>query len=66
MPVWDRGAASFSTNRSSAKPGYLSAQAGFIDEGEARRIEIELAVKLVAATLQEVGTILLQCMCGLF
>jgi len=50
----------------SAKPRHFRAQAGFIDEDEARRIEIELAVEPVAATLQKVGTLLLQCMCGLF
>ncbi|MBB4244357.1 hypothetical protein GGD54_005124 [Rhizobium tropici] len=31
-----------------------------------RRIEIELAVEPVAPTLQKVGALLLQCMCGLF
>jgi hypothetical protein len=66
MPVGDRGAASISARGSSAKPGHLRAQACFINEDEARRIEIELAVEPVLATLQEIGTLLLQCMCGLF
>jgi hypothetical protein len=51
---------------SSAKPRHLRAQAGFINEDEPRWIEIELAVEPVLATLQEVWTLLLQCMCGLF
>jgi len=38
----------------------------FVLRPEARRIEIEFAVEPVLATLQEIGTLLLQCMCGLF
>lgn len=66
MAVWDGGATSLSANGSSAKPLHLRARAGFIDKDETRRIEIELAVKPVLATIQKVGTLLLQCMCGLF
>jgi len=53
-----------SARGSSAKPGHLRAQAGFINENEARWIEIELAVEPVLAMLQQVRTVLLQCMCG--
>jgi hypothetical protein len=51
---------------SSAKPRHFRAQAGFINEDEARRIEIELFVEPVLVTFQEVVAFLLQCMCGLF
>ncbi len=50
----------------SAKPRHFRAQAGFINEDEARRIEIELFVEPVLATFQEGVAFLLQCMCGLF
>lgn len=66
MAVRDRGAASISARCPSAKPGHLRAQASFIDEDESRWIEVELAIEPVATTLQEVGALLLQCMCGLF
>ena len=42
------------------------AQPYFIDADEACRIDIELAVEPVLATLQKIGALLLQCMCGLF
>jgi hypothetical protein len=51
---------------SSAKPRHLRAQAGFVNEDEVRRIEIELAGELVLATLQKVGTLLIQEIYGFF
>jgi len=44
----------------------ICAQTRFINEDEARRIDIELSGEPVAATLQKVGALLLQCRCGLF
>src|SRR5690606_12976797 len=37
-----------------------------VDEDQLRRIEVELAVEPGSATLHDVGTVLLQCVCGLF
>src|SRR5690606_10806240 len=41
-------------------------KAGLINEDQLRWVEIELNVEPGAAALQDVGAILLQCMCGLF
>ncbi|TCL87296.1 hypothetical protein C8J38_1311 [Rhizobium sp. PP-WC-2G-219] len=51
---------------SSTQAGQLCREAGFVNEHQLCRIEIELAVEPVSATLQDVGAVLLQCMCGLF
>ncbi|MBP2460177.1 hypothetical protein J3A65_000927 [Rhizobium sp. PvP014] len=45
MALQDRRTASISARGSSAKPRHLRAQAGVIDEDEARWVEVELAVK---------------------
>lgn len=60
------GPAAFAARRSSSQTRHLGRQAGLIDEDELRRIEIELTVEPVPASLQDVGAILLQYMCGLF
>jgi hypothetical protein len=56
----------FTAWRTTAQARHLGRQAGLIDEHEFCRIEIGLAVEPGAAALQDVGTILLQCMRGLF
>ena len=68
LPVAMRhaGPATLAARRSSTQAGHLRGQAGLVDEDQLRRIEIELAVEPVAAALQDVGAILLQCVCGLF
>lgn len=49
-----------------AKTWHRHAQTCLIDDGEARWIGIKLAVEPVLATPQEVGALLLQCICILF
>jgi hypothetical protein len=48
------------------QPRHLGRQSGLINEDEPGRIEIELTIEPSAAALQDVWTVLLQCMCGLF
>jgi len=48
------------------QPGHLGAGSSFVDEHEAVRVEVELALERRAAAHHDVGTILLRCMPGLF
>jgi hypothetical protein len=66
MAMWHASPAAFTAWRTSPQTRHLGRQSGLIDEDELCRIEIELAVEPGAAALQDVGAILLQCMCGLF
>lgn len=52
--------------RSAAQLGHFGVQASLIDEHRSGGGEIELTAELVATTLQQVGTFVLQFMCGLF
>jgi hypothetical protein len=64
--VWHAGPASLAARRSSAQACHLGRQTGLIDEDETGGIEVELAVEPGLPALQDVGTLLLQCVCGLF
>ena len=66
MAVRHAGPATLTTWRSSAQTRHLRRQACLVDEDQLRRIEIELAVEPGLTALQDVGPVLLQCMCGLF
>ena len=66
MAVRHASPAALTAWRPSPQTGHLCRQAGLVDKDELRRIEVELAVEPGATALQNVGTILLQCMCGLF
>ena len=46
--------------------GYLGAGAGLVDEDEALRVEIELALEPSPSAAQDVGSVLLRRMRGLF
>jgi hypothetical protein len=58
--------ARLTARRTSSQTRHLGRQTGFVDEDQLHRVEIELAVEPGAATLQDVGAILLQCVCGLY
>jgi hypothetical protein len=49
-----------------AQASHLGGQAALVDEDKLRRVEVGLALEPVAAPLQDIRTLLLQCMCGLF
>ena len=66
MAVRHAGPAALAKRRTTAQPSHLGRQAGLVDEHQFCRIEIELAVEPGAAAAQDVGAVLLQCMCGLF
>ena len=51
---------------SASQPGHFRRQSRLVDEDELGGIEIELAVKPGLPPLQDVGAVLLQCVCGLF
>ena len=46
--------------------GHVGGRPGFIDEDQALRFEIDLAVEPVMPLLQDVGTVLLDSMASLF
>jgi hypothetical protein len=52
--------------RTSPKSGHLGRQPGLVDEDQLCGIEIKLAVEPGLPPLQDVGAVLLQCVCGLF
>jgi hypothetical protein len=58
--------ASVTARRSASQPGHFRRQSRLVDEDELGGIEIELAVKPGLPPLQDVGAVLLQCVCGLF
>lgn len=66
MPMRNAGPAALTTACAAAQTSHLGGQAGLIDEDEAARVEFGLALEPVLAPLQDVGTLLLQCMGGLF
>ncbi len=66
MPMRHAGPATLTERRSSAQARHLRGEAGLINEGELRRVEIELTLEPGLPTPQNVGAVLLQCMCGLF
>ena len=62
----DAGPTTLAARRSSTQAGHLRGQSGLIDEDQSRRIEIELAIEPVPASLQDIGALLLQRVGGLF
>ncbi len=66
MPVRYAGPATFASQCTPAQTCHLRGKAGFIDEDQLLRIEIELTIKPDAPALQDIRPVLLQCVCGLF
>ena len=66
MAVRHTGPAALTAQRTATQARHLGRQAGFVDEDQLRGMEIGLCVEPGAAASQDVGAILLQCMCGLF
>jgi hypothetical protein len=66
MAVRHVGPAALTARGTTTQPRHLRGKAGLINEDQLRWVEIELTVEPGAAALQDVGAILLQCMCGLF
>lgn len=66
VAVGNADAKPFASRRTSIATGHVCRGPRFVDEDEAFRIEIELAVKPLLAPLQDVRAILLACVCGLF
>lgn len=66
MAVRHASPAALAAGRTAAQARHLGRQAGLVDEHQFGRIEIGLAVEPCASALQDVGAVLLQCVCGLF
>src|SRR5215210_4961663 len=61
-----RNAEALTLWRPAAQPGHVGGRPRLVDEHEAGRIEIELAVEPLFPSAQNVGAVLLGCMGGLF
>lgn len=66
VTVRHTGAATFPAQGTAAQTGHLRRQAGFVNEHQALRIKVRLEIKPVLSSLQDVFTLLLQCMGGFF
>jgi hypothetical protein len=66
MPVRNASPAALSARSPTAQAGHLGREAGLVDEDKSLWIEIGLSLEPVTPPLQDVGTLLLQCMGGLF
>ncbi len=66
MTMWNAGAEPLAFARPAAQAGDIRRGLGLIDEDEARGVEIELTIEPVLAPLQDVGTVLLCRVRGLF
>lgn len=66
MAVRHPGPAALAARCSSTQTRHLGRQSGLVDEHELGGVEIELAVEPGPPAAQDIGTILLQCVCGLF
>ena len=66
MRVRHSGPEALTLRGSAAEPGHLGAGAGLVDEHEPRGVKIGLAVEPSLTLLQDVGTILLRGVRGLF
>ena len=62
MAMWDGGSQATSPRRSAAQPRHLGGGAGLVDEDQALRIEVQLAVEPCTTPRKDVGTLLLRCM----
>ena len=66
VSVRDRGAQALAAGGSAVKAGHLGRGTRLVDEHQALGVQVELALEPGAATPQDVGTILLRRMPGLF
>lgn len=66
MSVRNASPAALSARSPTAQAGHLGREAGLVDEDKALRIEIGLSLEPITPPLQDIGTLLLQCMGGLF
>jgi hypothetical protein len=66
VPVRDRGTAALALRRPAAQTGHLRGSAGFVDENQFFRVEIELAVEPVLALREDVRALLLAGMARLY
>ena len=66
MSVRDAGPEALALRRPAAQPCHVGRCPGLVDEDEASRVEIELAVEPRLAPLQDIGSVLLGRMGGLF
>ena len=66
MTVRYTGAATFPAQGTPAQTGHLRGEAGFVNAHQTLRIKVRLEIKPVLSSLQDVFTLLLQCMSGLF
>jgi hypothetical protein len=66
MTVRDGGAQALTARCPAMKPRHFGAGAGLVDEHQALRIEVELAFEPCLASPQDVGTVLLRGMPGIF
>lgn len=60
------GAQALASAAAAMPPRHICAGLGFVDENQSCRIEVELAIEPRFALLQDIGTILLSCVAGLF
>lgn len=66
MTMRHAGSTAFAARRPSSQTRHLGRQARLMDEDQLRWVEIELAVEPIPPPFQDVGAVLLQCVCGLF
>lgn len=66
MAEGDASAQALAPPAAAMSPRHVGAGPGFVDEDEARRVEVELAIEPLLALLQDVGAILLGRVAGLF
>jgi hypothetical protein len=60
------GAAAFPAQGTPAQTGHLRGESGFVNEHQTLRIKGRLEIKPLLSSFQDVLTLLLQCMSGLF
>ncbi len=66
MPVWNGGPAALATPGPPPEPRHLGRSAGLVDEDQLFGVEVELAVEPGLPRFEDVGTLLLRRMRGLF
>ena len=66
MAVRDADAQALASRAPAMAAHHVCRSPGLVDEDEARRIEIELAVEPLLPPFQDVGTVLFRGMCALF
>jgi hypothetical protein len=65
MAVRHACSTTLASNCASAQARHFGRQSGLVYKDQLLRIEIELAIKPGSPALQDIQSILLQCMCGL-